>query len=140
VPRRRRVGWVFWVVGGLGVLVVIVLLAGLFGGAGPLRILGVTSQDVAAVAFRPTVDPKVIQVAVALPPQGLCRGDNVSVTALEQSNRVEVRAQATRARLSNCERTGVAGDRAWVDVPLRFAWDERAVIRIPDRLPLSRDS
>lgn len=140
VPRQRRSGWLLWLLGSIGVLAGIVMIAGLFGGVGPLRILGLTTQDVTAVSFRPTANPNAIQIEVALPPQGLCRGDDIAVTALEQSNRIEVRAQITRPRLSSCERTGVAGSRAWVDVSLRFPFEERAVIRMPDRLPLTRDS
>jgi len=140
VPRRRGPRWLPWMLAAGGVIAAVIVIAGLLGGVGPLRILGLTTQDVTAISYRPTVNPNVIQVGVALPPQGLCRGDDIAVTALEQSNRIEVRAQATRARLSNCERTGVAGSRAWVDVALRFPLAERAVIRMPDRLPLSRES
>jgi hypothetical protein len=140
VPRQRGPRWLLWLIGAVGVLMAVIVIAGLLGGVGPLRILGLTTQDITVISYRPTVNPNVIQVGVALPPQGLCRGDDIAVTALEQSNRVELRAQAARSRLSNCERTGVAGSRAWVDVSLRFPLAERAVIRMPDRLPLSRES
>lgn len=139
VPPRRRPPWLFWLLGTLIVGVGIVFFAGLFAGVGPLRILGLTTQDLTAVGYRPTADPNVIQVAVALPPQGLCRADDIQVTAIEQSNRIEVRASVTRSRSSSCESVAVVGSGVWVEAPLRFPLLERSVIRASDRQPLNRE-
>jgi hypothetical protein len=140
VPPRRRPRWVLWLVGTVLGAAGVLVLVGLFAGVGPLRILGLTTQDLTAVGYRATANPNVIQVAVALPPQGLCRSDDVVVTALEQSNRIEIRATATRSRASSCETVAVAGNNVWIDTALRFPLLERSVIRVSDRQPLSRQS
>ena len=139
-PRRKMPAWVWWLLGGVGVVGALALVAGLCAGVGPLRSLGLVTQELSPVAYRPVADPRVIQVAVALPPQGLCQGEDVAVQALEQSNRVEISTFVTRPRNVNCSGTGVAGDRVWVDVPLRFELDSRQVIRAIDRTPLQRTS
>jgi hypothetical protein len=140
VPRRGFPAWLGWTLAGLAVLIAIIVASGLFAGTGPLRALGLTTQELVPVAYRPTADPRAIQIAVALPPQGLCRSDNVVGIALEQSNRIEVSTSVTRSRNVNCQGVGVAGDRVWVDVPLRFTLGERSIIRSGDRQPLPRDS
>lgn len=140
VPRRGFPSWLGWTLATVGVLGVIVLGAGLLAGVGPLRPLGLTTQELTPVAYRPTADARAIQVAVALPPQGLCRSDAVVAQALEQGNRIEVSTSVTRSRNVNCQGVGVAGDRVWVDVPLRFPLEERSIIRTVDRQPLPRDS
>jgi hypothetical protein len=140
VPRRGFPAWLGWVLAAFAVLIAIIVAGGLFAGVGPLRPLGLTTQELVPVAYRPTADPQAIQVAVALPPQGLCRSDEVVAQALEQGNRIEVTTSVTRARNVNCQGVGVAGDRVWVDVPLRFPLEERSIIRRVDRQPLPRDS
>jgi hypothetical protein len=138
-PRRGMPAWFWWALSTIAVLLALILVAGLFGGVGPLRSLGLVTQELTPVAYRPTANDRVIQIGVALPPQGLCRNDDVAVTALEQSNRIEVATSVTRARNASCAGTGVAGDRTWVDVPLRFDLGERSVIRSKDRQPLQQD-
>lgn len=138
VPPKGVPSWVWWVVGIVGFLIALTVLGGIFGGVGPLRTLGLTTQELSPVAYRPLANERAIQVAVALPPQGLCRGENIEVQAIEQSNRIEVSTFVTRPRNVNCAGAGVAGDRAWVDVTLRFDLGERSVIRSSDRTPLQR--
>jgi len=138
VPPKGLPRWVWWLFGAAGFLVVLTLLGGLFGGVGPLRSLGLTTQELSPVSFRPTADPRAIQIAVALPPQGICRGENVEVQAIEQSNRIEITTFITRGRNVNCSGVGVTGDRVWADVPLRFDLGERQVVRASDRAPLPR--
>jgi hypothetical protein len=140
VPRRGFPAWLGWLLAGVAVLIAIIVASGLFAGAGPLRALGLTTQELVPVGYRPTADPRVIQIAVALPPQGLCRTDNVVGLAFEQSNRIEVSTSVTRSRNVNCQGIGVAGNRVWVDVPLRFELAERSIIRSSDRQPLARES
>jgi hypothetical protein len=124
------------------VLVVGVLIgaAGLFGGVGPLRALGLVTEELQPVAYRPTTEERAIQVAVALPPRGLCPDEQVQVTAYERGPRIEVSAQVQRSRTSNCPVTGIAGDRQWVDVTLINDLGERTVIRTGDREPLPRET
>jgi hypothetical protein len=137
----RRIPRIFWWL--IVVMVVVGLLvgsAGLFGGVGPLRSLGLTTEDLQSVAFRPTSNDRAIQVAVALPPRGLCPDERIQVTAFERGARVEVQAQVQRSRISDCPVTGIAGDRLWVDVQLNSPLAERTVIRVSDRQPLPRES
>ncbi len=139
-PPRRIPRFFWWLVVALVVVGLLVGSAGLFGGVGPLRSLGLTTENLQAVAFRPTSNDRAIQVAVALPPRGLCPDERIQVTAFERGARVEVQAQVQRSRISDCAVTGVAGDRVWVDVPLNSPLDERTVIRVGDRQPLPRES
>jgi hypothetical protein len=122
------------------VVAVLIGVAGLFGGVGPLRALGLVTEELQPVAFRPTTDERAIQVAVALPPRGLCPDEQVEVIAYERGPRVEVSAQVQRSRTSDCPVTGIAGDQQWVDVALLADLGERTVIRVGDREPLPRES
>ncbi len=139
-PRRRVPRIVWWIVIGLAVVAVLIAGAGLMGGVGPLRSLGLVTEDLQPVAYRPTVDERQIQIAVALPPRGLCSDEDVQVTAFERGPRVEVEAQVQHSRTSECPATGIVGDRLWADVPLKAPLGERQVIRVVDRQPLPRDS
>lgn len=139
-PRRRVPRFVWWIVASVAVVAVLLSAAGLFGGVGPLRTLGLTTEDLQPVAYRPTTDQRAIQVAVALPPRGLCPDEQVRVSAYERGPRVEVAAQVQRSRTSDCPVTGIAGDRQWVDVTLNNDLGERTVIRTSDRQPLPRET
>lgn len=139
-PRRRVPRIVWWIVIGLAVVAVLIAGAGLMGGVGPLRSLGLVTEDLQPVAYRPTVDERQIQIAVALPPRGLCPDEELQVTAFERGPRVEVEAQVQRSRTSDCPATGIVGDRLWADVTLNVPLGERQVIRVADRQPLPRES
>ncbi len=139
-PRRRVPRVVWWIVIGLAVVAVLIAGAGLMGGVGPLRSLGLVTEDLQPVAYRPTVDERQLQIAVALPPRGLCPDEEVQVTAFERGPRVEVEAQVQRSRTSDCPATGIVGDRLWADVVLNVPLGERQVIRVEDRQPLPRES
>ncbi|TAK70157.1 MAG: hypothetical protein EPO13_04095 [Actinomycetota bacterium] len=139
-PRRRRRAWVGWLVLVLGLGIAVTVLAGVLGGVGPLRRLGVTETALEPVAWRPTADAGHVQVAVAIPETGLCSGDSVSVTALEAGDRISV--QATRSaptRREVCAGLGIAGDRTWVDVILDGPVGGRTVVRQADRAPLPQE-
>lgn len=139
-PRRRVPRIVWWIVIGLAVVAVLIAGAGLMGGVGPLRSLGLVTEDLQPVAYRPTVDERQIQIAVALPPRGLCPDEELQVTAFERGPRVEVEARVQRSRTSDCPATGIVGDRLWADVTLNVPLGERQVIRVADRQPLPRES
>ncbi len=139
-PRRRVPRFIWWIVVALIVVGVLIGAAGLVGGVGPLRSLGLVTEDLQPVAYRPTSSDQVIQVAVALPPRGLCPDEQVQVVAFERGARVEIQAQVQRSRTSDCPVTGIAGDRAWIDVPLTTEIGDRTVIRTGDRQPLPRES
>lgn len=139
-PRRRVPRVVLWLLAAVIVLGVLVGAAGLVGGVGPLRSLGLVTEDLQPVAYRPTVSDQAIQVAVALPPRGLCPDEQIQVVAFERGARIEIQAQVQRSRTSDCPVTGIAGDRTWVDVALARPLDERTVIRTVDRQPLPRES
>lgn len=139
-PKRRVPRFVWWILASVVVVAVLISAAGLFGGVGPMRALGLVTEDLQPVAYRPTTDQRAIQVAVALPPRGLCPDEQVRVTAYERGPRVEVAAQVQRSRTSDCPVTGISGDRQWVDVTLNADLDERTVIRTSDRQPLPRET
>ena len=138
-PRKGWPGWLPWLLAGVAVLVVLVLAAGFVGGVGPLRSLGLATTELSPVQYRPTVTDNVIQVAVAMPPTGLCRDDDVSVTVFERGNRIEVESSVTRARRSSCPVTIIGGDLRWVDVVLDQPLGTRTVIRLTDRAALPRE-
>lgn len=137
-PRRGVPAWVPWLVGVVVVLIALVVIAGLVGGVGPLRSLGLTTSSLQAVKYRTTGNDAVIQVAVAMPPTGLCRDDTITVTPFERGNRVEVDSTVTRPRQNDCPVASIGGDVTWVDVPLNAPLGQRTVVRLPDRqaLPL----
>ena len=139
-PRRRVPRILLWLLATVIVLGVLVGAAGLVGGVGPLRSLGLVTEDLQPVAYRPTTSDQAIQVAVALPPRGLCPDEEIQVVAFERGARIEIQAQVQRSRTSDCPVTGIAGDRTWVDVALGRPLDERTVIRTVDRQPLPRES
>lgn len=139
-PRRRWPSWLTWALIAIGAVAVLVLLGGLFGGVGPLRALGLTTTSLQAVGYRPTTVDTVIQVAVAMPPSGLCRDDDVRISAFERGNRIEVEGMVTRSRNANCATATLGGDLIWVDVELDSALGDRTVIRTSDRAPLNRDA
>lgn len=140
---RPRSGWPRWLTGlviGVLVLVVLVVLAGFAGGVGPLRVLGQSTTPLEAVAYRVTEDAAVIEIAVTLPPSGLCRDDVIDAVAFERSNRVEVETSVTRGRAASCTVTTIGGDVRWVDLRLDTPLGTRTVIRATDREPLTRES
>ena len=139
-PRRRLPRAVWWTIIGIAVAIAVVLLVGLFAGTGPARSLGLVTDPLQPVAYRPTTSEQVIQVAVGVPADGLCRSDDVQVRAFARSNRIEVAAERTRARNAACQSTGIAQDRVWVDVALDEPLGDRQVIREIDRGPLPRET
>jgi hypothetical protein len=92
------------------------------------------------VAFRPTTSEQVVQVALALPPGGLCRQDTVDVSTVEDESYVRVSATRTSARSGACAETGSSGDRMWVDVQLAAPLGERSVVASNDSEILPRDT
>lgn len=139
-PRGRGPAWVVWVVVSAVVLVALVVLAGFAGGVGPLRVLGQSTTPLEAVAYRVTGDAAVIELAVTLPPSGLCRDDVIDAVAFERSNRVEVETSVTRGRAASCTVTTIGGDVRWVDLRLDSPLGTRTVIRATDREPLTREA
>lgn len=139
-PRRRLPRALWWVIIGVVVAIAVIVLVGLFAGTGPARSLGLVTERLQPIAYRPTTSEQVIQVAVGVPADGLCRSDDVEVRAFARGNRIEVAAERTRARNSPCQSTGIAQDRVWIDVPLDAPLAERQVIREADRRPISREA
>ena len=139
-PRRGLPRWVPWLIGAVVVVFALVVVAGFVGGVGPLRFLGLSTTDLQSVQYRTTTNDSVLQVAIAMPPTGLCRDDSINVVAFERGNRVEVDSTVTRPRQSSCPVSSIGGDVTWVDVPLDAPLGDRTVIRLPDRQPLPRDT
>lgn len=137
-PRRKRAPtfWV-WTVGGIVVILALVVVGGIVAGIGPLRALGTSETPLEPVAWRPTSDPQVIQIAVTLPESGMCTGDEIVARAIERPNLVEVSAVKAAPRgQAECGGIGIAGDRAWVDLPLDEDMGTRTAVRTTDRMPL----
>ena len=139
-PRRGWPAWLAWLLVIVFGLVALVVAAGFVGGVGPLRALGLTTSTLQAVEYRPTTNAAVLQVAVAMPPTGLCRDDAITVTAFERGNRVELETSLTRPRQSTCPVATLGGDVRWVDVSLDQPLGDRAVIRLPDRSPVPKQA
>ena len=139
-PKRQIPRVVWWV----AILIVLsgvgVVLAGVFASAGPMRGLGLVSEGLQPVAYRPTTSEQVLQVALALPPEGLCRQDTVDVSTVEDASFVRVSATRTSARSGACAATGSSGDRMWVDVQLAGPLGERRVVAANDSEALPRDT
>src|SRR5690606_18920289 len=107
----------------------LVVLAGVVGGVGPLRALGARETPLQPVAWRASADPAVIQVAVAVPADGLCPGDEVTASGVERGPRIEVSAMRVQAAaVGACSGVGIAGDSVWVDVRLDAPLGERTVV------------
>lgn len=139
-PRHRRTAPWLWLAGTVVVLVVVVVAAGLLAGVGPLRALGAAETPLKAVAWRPTAVGTTIQVAVAVPPSGLCAGDEVTAVGVERGPRIEVSAVRVQPRTRDvCSGVGIAGDRVWVDVTLDQPVGQRTLVRAADRFPLPKE-
>ena len=137
-PRQRVPRWIPWGIGVLAVLAVFVVALGFVAGSGPLRGLGLETEHLQPIAYRPTANPQVLQLAVGVPVQGICRGDAAAARAVEDGAVVIVDAEITRRRNANCGSTGVGTNLAWLDVSLDAPLAGRSVIRREDRLPLSQ--
>lgn len=139
-PRKRTPRIVVLFVALLVIVGLLVGVGGFVGGVGPLRALGWVSDPLLPLAYRPTTDPRQIQVSVALPSRGFCLEDDVSVIASEGDLAVEVTGSWSRPRTSSCAATGVTEDHTWVDVSLRADLGVRTVVRAADGEPLPRES
>ena len=135
-PRGRRPAWIGWLILSVIGLVGLVVVAGFVGGVGPLRVLGLSTTPLETVGYRTTDDAALIQLAVALPPSGLCRDDAITAVAFERGNRVEVETSVTRSRNGSCAVTSIGGDVRWADVRLAAPLGSRTVIRTSDREPV----
>lgn len=137
-PRRGIPRWILLSFALVAVATAFVVVLGFVGGAGPLRGLGLQTEPLQPIAYRPTANPLVIQVAVALPVEGICKGDAVAARGVEDGAVVIIGAEFTRLRNSNCGTAGVGADLAWYEVALDEPLASRSVIRRSDRLPLSQ--
>ena len=137
-PKGKRPAWIGWLIGIVLIAVALVVIAGFVGGVGPLRFLGTTSVVVQPVSYRGVADSTTIEVSIAMPESGLCREDEIALTAFERSNRIEVEAAISRARSGQCTVTSMGGDLRWTSVELTQPLGERTVIRVSDREPLPK--
>ena len=136
--RRNRAPWV-WVLGIIAVVLGLIVVGGLVAGIGPMRYLGTSETPLQPMSWRPTSDPRVIQVAVMLPESGLCTGDEVVVRAIERPTVIEVSAVRSAPRgAEQCAGIGISGDQTWVDLPLDDPHGDRLAVREYDRLPLNK--
>lgn len=139
-PRRPVPRVIWWVLALIVASGALLLLLGVFRGVGPLASLGWVTEDLQPVAYRPTANDQVVQVAIAVPPGGLCRDDQVKISGTEGPDRIEVQASVTRLRNAGCEQEPGAGDRVWVDVSLTAPAGQRIVVRAGDGGELPRET
>jgi len=138
---RRKVPRFVWLLLVLAILTGLLLLfLGVFRGAGPLRSLGLVTESLQPVAFRPTIDERVIQVAIAVPTEGLCEGDPVEVQASESQSQIAVSSSITSLRNSSCNRAIAPDGEVWVDVVLATALQDRKVVKASDGRELPRQT
>ena len=139
-PRKKNPVFI-WVFLGLVILAGIVIVGlGVFAAAGPFRQLGLVTEKLEPLAFRPTVVPSVVQVSVALPAGGLCADDVVDISLVQDATAVYVGASVTTPRNISCTAVGLSADQVWVDVQLLDSLGEREVVRAADGQVLSRES
>ncbi|MFM7145923.1 MAG: hypothetical protein ACKOE2_16375 [Actinomycetales bacterium] len=138
---KRGVPKIVWVALVLVIIaVLLVLFVGVFRGSGPLRSLGLVTDSLQPVAFRPTTDERIIQVAVSVPNDGICEADPVQVQAAEQAASVAVSASVTSLRNSSCTKIIAPDGEVWVDVVLAAGLQDRAVVKASDGRALPRQS
>lgn len=137
-PRRpvpRFVWWllVIFVVSGLAVVGI-----GVFRASGPLASLGLQTAVLQPVAYRPTTDAGVLQIALSIPAESLCRDDRLEVTAAPATQVVRITAVVSRVRNQACEPDPTVTDPLWIDVPIDGPLGGRDVVRASDgnALPL----
>ncbi len=139
-PRKKN-PVVIWVLLGLVVLAGIVILGlGVFAAAGPFRQLGLITEKLEPLAFRPTIVESVVQLSVALPAGGLCADEVVDVSLVQDVTAVYVGASVTTPRHISCTAVGQSADQVWVDVQLIDPLGQRQVVRAADGQVLSRES
>lgn len=138
---KRGVPAIVWILLAVVVLAGLsVAFAGVFMGSGPLRELGLVTDQLEPVAYRPTTDDRVLQVAVAVPPEGLCETSPVDVRAVESAANVSISASITTLRNSSCARTMAGEGEVWVDVFLAAPLDARALVKASDGRELPRQT
>lgn len=137
-PKGKRPAWIGWLIAIVLIIVALVVVAGFVGGVGPLKVLGTTTISAQPMSYRGAAGDSTIEISVAMPESGLCREDEIGITAFERSNRIEVEAVISRSRSGQCTVTTMGGDLRWTEVALTQPLGERTVIRVPDREPLPR--
>lgn len=138
---KRGVPGIVWLLLAVVVLAGLsVVFVGVFMGTGPLRSLGLVTDQLEPVAYRPTTDGRVIQVAVAVPPAGLCETYPVDVESVESAARVSISASVTSLRNSSCTRTTAGEGEVWVDVFLAAPLDARPLVKASDGRELPRQT
>ena len=131
-PRRRVPRGVWWILVLLVVMSLAVVGIGVFRAAGPLASLGLESSPLQPVAFRPTTEETVLQVALSVPAGSLCRDDDVSASAVSVNGRIRVTAAVSRLRNEACVRDDTVSDPLWIDVRLDGPLADRDVVRDSD--------
>lgn len=139
-PRKRNPVFLWWLMGFVVLAGVVVVGLGVFAAAGPFRQLGLKTEQLETLAFRPTVIDKVVQISVALPAGGLCAQDVVEISLAEDAAAVYVGASVTTPRNISCPAVGLSADQVWVDAQLLAPLDQRHVVRADDGQVLSRES
>ncbi|MSO27181.1 MAG: hypothetical protein EXQ60_03835 [Candidatus Nanopelagicales bacterium] len=139
-PRKKNPAFLWWLLGLLVLAGVIILGLGVFVAVGPLRQLGLVTEKLEPLAFRPTIIDTAVQIAVALPAGGLCTDDVVDISLAEDAVAVYVGASVTTPRNISCPAVGLSADQLWVDVQLLAPLAQRQVVRADDGQVLSRES
>ncbi|MEI7631011.1 MAG: hypothetical protein WCJ73_07725 [Actinomycetes bacterium] len=139
-PRKRNPVILWWLLGLVILAGVVVLGLGVFAASGPLRQLGLVTENLEPLAFRPTIVDTVVQISVAVPAEGLCADDVVDIAQSEDAAAVYVGASVTSPRNISCPAVGLSASQVWVDMQLLGPLAQRQVIRANDGQVLSRES
>lgn len=138
-PKKRVPGVLWWVLSLiiLGFLVMVGL--GAFTATGPMHSIGEVTSELQPVAFRRTTDDRLVQAAVTVPRDGICRRDAVVVTSVESAESVAVGFSVTSSRNTTCALVVFTDNLVWVDVPLDAPLGPRRIIRADDGQELRTD-
>jgi len=104
---------------------------GFVAGGGPFAQLGQVEEQLQPTGYRPTVEPEVIQVQVALPKAGACPTNTFDVTAEETTESVTIAVNLISPRNNTCPGDQLTGD-LWLDLTLAEPLNTRLLTRSID--------
>lgn len=135
-PRRGVPRVIWWLIGIVVVVGLTLLGVGVFRAAGPFAGLGLQTSSLQPIAYRPTTEDAVLQVALSVPAESLCRDDRVVVSAVPAATTIRISAVVSRVRNEACESDPTITDPLWIDVTIDGPLAGRDVVRDVDGDPL----
>lgn len=139
-PKKGVPVIVWWILGLIIILAVALTGLGAFAASGPMHSLGEVTKQLQPVAYRSTTSDRLMQVAVNVPTDGVCRRDPVDVALIESADTISLAFSVTSARNTTCALADTPDNRLWVDVPLGAPVGSRHILRAEDGQELLTDS